>query len=80
MPGDSLSSKWRMVAVLLSIAGLNYADRTAISSVFPLIRRDLGMSDVALAATGSLFLWSYAIGSPFAGYLADRLSRSRLIV
>lgn len=80
MPGDSPSSKWRMVAVLFSIAGLNYADRTAISSVFPLIRQDLGMSDVALAATGSLFLWSYAIGSPFAGHLADRLSRSRLIV
>ena len=38
------------------------------------------MSDVALAAIGSLFLWSYALASPVAGLLADRFSRSRLVV
>ena len=26
-----------------------------------------------------MFLWSYAIGAPFAGFLADRFSRSRII-
>jgi predicted MFS family arabinose efflux permease len=43
------------------------------------LRSDLGASDVVLAAVGSLFLWSYAIGSPVSGYLADRVSRSRMI-
>ena len=38
------------------------------------------MSDVALAAVGSLFSWSYAIASPLAGYVADRYSRSRLVI
>jgi MFS family permease len=71
--------KWRLVAFLFFVAALNYADRTATSAVFPLLRRDLGMSDLQLAAVGSFFLWSYAIGSPIAGYLADRLSRSRLV-
>jgi predicted MFS family arabinose efflux permease len=71
--------RWKLVALLFAIGALNYGDRTAISSVFPLLRKDLGMSDVALAAVGSFFLWAYAIGSPLAGSLADRFSRSGLI-
>ncbi len=67
------------MGVLFCCATVNYADRTAISSVFPLLRREFGMSDVALAAIGSLFLWTYAAASPFAGSIADRFSRSRLI-
>lgn len=73
-------AKWRVVALLFFVAALNYGDRTAISSVFPLLRRDLGMSDVELAATGSFFLWSYALLSPLAGYMGDRFSRSTLVV
>jgi len=68
-----------MIVVLFSVGAVNYADRTAISSVLPLLRTDLGASDVQLAAIGSLFLWSYAIGSPYYGFLADRVSRSRMI-
>jgi predicted MFS family arabinose efflux permease len=71
--------RWKLIAVLFSIGAVNYADRTAISAVFPLLRSELGASDVVLAAIGSLFLWSYAIGSPIWGYLADRVSRSRMI-
>lgn len=72
--------KWYVVLLLFSIGALNYGDRTAISAVLPLIRADLHMSDVELAAIGSLFLWSYALASPLAGYLADRLSRRRMII
>jgi predicted MFS family arabinose efflux permease len=74
------SYPWFLTGVLFFCAALNYADRTAVSSVFPLLQRDFGMSDVALAAIGSFFLWSYASASPVAGLLADRLSRSRLVV
>ena len=69
------SSVWAPTAVLFLCATLNYADRTATASVLPLFRKEFGMSDVALGAIASLFLWSYAAGSPFAGYLADRLPR-----
>lgn len=75
----NLQYRWTMVALLTAVATINYADRTAISSVFPLLRSDLGSSDVALAAIGSFFLWTYAISSPVWGYLADRVSRSRMI-
>ena len=71
--------KWKILAFLFAAGALNYADRTAITSVFPLLRRDLAISDVGLAAIGSLFLWSYAFMSPVAGVIADRISRSRLI-
>ncbi len=71
--------RWYLVGLLFLCAGLNYADRAALASVFPLLSQDLHMSDIALASTGSFFLWSYALASPFAGYVADRVSRSRLI-
>ncbi len=70
---------WLVVALLFCVAALNYGDRTAITSVFPLLRRDLGMSDLALGATGTVFLWSYAIFSPLAGIFGDRLPRSRVL-
>ena len=71
--------KWYVTALLFAAAGLNYGDRTAITAVFPLLRRDLGMSDVALGATGTVFLWTYAAVSPLAGYMGDRMSRARLL-
>jgi MFS family permease len=76
---DSPHYKWVLVAILFLAASLNYADRGALTAVFPLLRKDLGMSDMALAAIGSFFLWSYALFSPLAGYLGDRFSRSALV-
>jgi len=68
------------VAVFLFVAaGLNYADRTALSSVIPPLRADLGATDAQIGLAGLLFLWSYAIASPFAGNLADKFSRSRIV-
>src|SRR5665213_204656 len=75
-----MQKKWKIVVMVSVIGALNYADRTAISSIFPLLRADLALSDLMLAGIGSVFLWSYAIGSPVAGYLADRLSRTRMLL
>ena len=75
-----LSPKWRVTIVLFFTAALNYADRSAVSSVFPLLRTSLHLSDYALAGVGTVFLWSYAFGSPFAGSIADRNRRSTVLV
>jgi predicted MFS family arabinose efflux permease len=72
--------KWYVVAILFLISAVNYGDRMAISAVFPLIREDLRLSDIELGAVGSFFLWTYGIGSPLAGFVADRYSRRRIIV
>jgi sugar phosphate permease len=75
-----LAPKWRVTIVLFFAAALNYADRSAVSSVFPLLRASLHLSDYALAGIGTVFLWSYAFGSPFGGSIADRKRRSSVLV
>lgn len=75
-----MQRKWKVLITLCAIGGLNYADRTAISSVFPLLQADLHLSDVMLAGIGTVFLWTYGICSPLAGHLADRTSRARLVL
>lgn len=72
--------RWILAITLFFAAGLNYADRTSISVVFPLLKSELGISDLALGGLGSAFLWAYAIGSPFAGALADRRHRGRVLL
>jgi len=77
---QSIPWPWRVASFLFFAAGLNYADRAALSSVIPPLREELGATDVHIGIMGLLFLWSYAIASPFAGNLADRYSRSRIVV
>lgn len=78
--GPWLSLKWRVAVVLFFTAALNYADRSAVASVFPLLRTGLHLSDYALAGIGTVFLWSYAFGSPFAGSIADHKPRSKVLL
>ena len=73
-------ARWRIAAFLACAAALNYADRSALSSVLPALRTEFTLNDVQLGLLGSLFLWGYALGSPLAGVLADRWSRPALVV
>lgn len=72
--------KWLLVLTLFFVSTVNYADRTAITALYSLLRTDLGFTDVGLGALGSVFLWSYALSSPFSGFLGDRVSRGRLVL
>ena len=74
------SYKWLVVALLGVIGCLNYMDRTAIFSVFPILSKELGMSDIQLGLLGSVFLWVYGFSSPVAGYLGDRFRRKKVIL
>lgn len=74
------AARWRVVAFLACSAALNYADRSALSSVLPALRTEFALTDVQLGLLGSLFLWGYALGSPLAGVLADGWSRRALVV
>jgi MFS transporter, Spinster family, sphingosine-1-phosphate transporter len=73
-------ARWVVAAFVALAAALNYADRAALSAVLSAIRTDLQVSDVSLGLLNSAFLWSYAIGSPLAGHVADRFSRRKLVV
>lgn len=74
------SYKWVVVGMLWFICFFNYADRQAIFSVFPKLKGEFGFDPVQLGLIGSAFAWVYAAGAPFAGYIADRVSRKQLIL
>jgi predicted MFS family arabinose efflux permease len=78
--GWAKDTRWRVTVFLALAAALNYADRSAMSAVLSSVRTEFGVSDVSLGLLGSLFLWSYAVCSPFAGSLADRHSRTKLVI
>jgi MFS family permease len=59
---------------------LNYADRQAIYSVFPVLKQQYGLSDLQLGYIASSFMWVYAIAGPFGGLVADRISRKKVIL
>jgi MFS family permease len=72
--------KWFVVALLWFVCFFNYADRVAIFSVFPILKREMGLSDVQLGIVGGAFMWVYAGLSIFAGLVGDRFNRKTLII
>src|SRR5262249_36097019 len=62
------------------ISFFNYADRQAIFSVFPLLEKEMGLSQVEKGLLGSSFAWVYGLGAPFAGVIVDRVRRKTAIL
>lgn len=71
---------WLLVALLWVVAVLNYIDRQAIFSVFPLLEAELKVPAVQLGLLTTVFAWVYGLVSPVAGYVADRFGRARMIL
>jgi predicted MFS family arabinose efflux permease len=68
------------VGVLWVVAALNYLDRIMITTMRDSLTQAVPMTDAQFGLLTSVFLWVYGLLSPFAGFLADRFNRSRLIV
>jgi MFS family permease len=66
--------------MLWFICFFNYADRMAISSALPLLEREYEFNKEQLGLISSAFMWVYALSAPFAGQVADRVSRKLLIL
>ena len=79
--GKSVGGKypWSLVGLLWFCGFLNYADRQAIFSVFPLLGEEFQLTNVHKGAIGSSFMIVYALSAPIAGYVVDRVARRRLI-
>src|SRR5439155_3813564 len=76
----SPSYKWWVVAMLWFVCFFNYADRQAISAVFPKLKEEFAFDKVQLGLIGSAFMWVYAAGAPFAGFICDHFRRKNLIL
>ncbi|GAB3907921.1 MFS transporter [Larkinella knui] len=71
---------WLVVALLCVVGGLNYLDRVMITTMRGSIVEAIPMSDTQFGLLTAVFLWTYGLLSPMAGFLADRFSRSRVII
>lgn len=73
---------WLVVALLWVVALLNYMDRQMLSTMQGAMKFDIVelQKAEAFGALMAVFLWIYGIVSPFAGVVADRVSRKKLVV
>ena len=71
---------WLVVALLFFIGALNYLDRIMITTMRSSIIDAMPMSEAQFGLLTSAFLWTYGILSPFAGFLADKFNRSRVVI
>ncbi|MYA13781.1 MAG: MFS transporter, partial [Acidimicrobiaceae bacterium] len=70
--------KWPLV-LLTAVYTINVSDQFLLSSMFPLLKREFGLSDTALGILSGSYLISVTLGTVPFGALADRYSRTRII-
>lgn len=71
---------WLIVGLLCVVALLNYIDRTMITTMRGSIIDAIPMTDAQFGLLTAVFLWIYGFLSPVAGYMADRFSKSRVVL
>ena len=73
---------WVVVALLWVVAFLNYMDRQMLSTMQDAMKLDIAELNEAqnFGRLMAIFMWIYAFVSPFAGSIADRISRKWLVV
>ncbi len=70
---------WTLVGLLWFCGFFNYADRQAVSAVFPLLEKEFSLSKAQQGMIASSFMVVYAVSGPLAGFVVDRASRRLLI-
>src|SRR4026207_420162 len=80
-PRNAIRYAWFIVALLFPVARLNYRDRQMLATMKASMVRDIpGIANKAdWGLVLGCFKWTYAILSPFGGFIADRVSR-RLVI
>jgi MFS family permease len=80
-PKNSLGYAWFVVGLLFPVALLNYLDRQMLATMkgsmvgdIPTIANQADWGHIL-----ACFKWTYAVLSPFGGYIADRLSKRYVI-
>jgi MFS family permease len=72
--------KWAVVGMLWFMCFFNYADRLAISSVEPLLKGEMGLTDMQWGLVGTAFAFIYGLFAPFAGNVGDLFRRKSVII
>src|SRR6186713_2134477 len=80
LPSQLPARAWLMVGLLWVVGGLNYLDRVIITTMRGSLTEAIPMTDAQFGLLTSVFLWVYGLLSPFAGFIADKFNRSRVII
>ena len=81
LPTASLPARaWLTVGLLWVVGCLNYLDRVMITTMRGSLKEAIPMTEAQFGLLTTVFLLVYAVLSPFAGFLADRFNRSRVII
>jgi len=79
-PNTNPRYRWQVIAMLWFICFFNYADRQAVTAIFPLLKAEFGFNSEQLGLIGAAFTWVYALSAPFAGQVGDKYSRKMVIL
>src|SRR4051794_24065021 len=66
------------LSILTGLNFLNYIDRFIPAAILPTILTQLGLSDAKGGSLQTLFIMTFVVVSPLAGWLGDRHPRFRL--
>ena len=72
--------KWELLALFWLAYFFNQGDRQVFSAVLPLIKTDLGATDVQLGLVATAFTLAFGLLVPAAGFLGDLVSRKWMVV
>lgn len=79
MRGAPRTYKWELLAILWVAYFLNQGDRQIYNAVLPLIKADLGVSDVQLGMVATAFTLLYGVFVPLAGCLGDFVTKKWIV-
>lgn len=71
--------KFELLVLLWLAYFFNQADRQIFSTVLPLIKKDLNLTDTQLGLIASALVWTYGLLVPLAGFAGDRWSKKKII-
>ena len=74
-----ITYRWELILWLWLAFFFNQADRQVFSTVLPLIKADLQLSDVQSGWIATIFTAALAVTVPIAGYIGDVFNRARII-
>jgi MFS family permease len=76
----TLPRAWLTVALLWPVAFINFVDRTMVTTMHTSLVTAIHLTEAQFGLLTSVFLWTYGIMIPLAGFLADRFNRRGVII
>ncbi len=80
-PPPPLSKRaWLTVAMLWPVAFINFVDRTMVTTMHGSLVSAIQLTEAQFGLLTSVFLWTYGLMIPLAGFFADRFNRRWVII